>query len=107
MGTREALLVSSIAVAISLLVMWRHPTRLGEEAEVTPSTSEVPVFSFAELQPQDGPVAIQIAYQVHEEDRQEFLRRIHAVGSSGAGMVPVSGVCTANWNNLTGMWSAL
>ncbi|HHM5199402.1 TPA: MFS transporter [Pseudomonas aeruginosa] len=80
MGTREALLVSSIAVAISLLVMWRHPTRLGEEAEVTPSTSEVPVFSFAELQPQDGPVAIQIAYQVHEEDRQEFLRRIHAVG---------------------------
>lgn len=80
LGTREALLVSSIAVAISLLVMWRHPTRLGEEAEVTPSTSEIPVFSFAELQPLDGPVAIQIAYQVGEEDRQEFLQRIHAVG---------------------------
>lgn len=81
MGTRAALLVSSLVVAVSLLVMWRHPTRLGEEAEVTPSVSEVPAFSFAELQPQDGPVAIQIAYQVREEDRQEFLRRIHAMGT--------------------------
>ncbi|VFT05247.1 putative major facilitator superfamily transporter [Pseudomonas aeruginosa] len=60
--------------------MWRHPTRLGEEAEVTPSTSEIPVFLFRGAATPGRSRSIQIAYQVGEEDRQEFLQRIHAVG---------------------------
>ncbi|NWL81001.1 hypothetical protein DM872_29535 [Pseudomonas taiwanensis] len=79
-GTPDALLVASLMVVVSLLVMRRYRARLGDEAEVTPSSHEMPAFSFAELQPQDGPVTVQIAYQIRLEERTEFLRRIHAMG---------------------------
>ncbi|MBA1204285.1 MFS transporter [Pseudomonas capeferrum] len=79
-GAGEALLVASLMVVLSLLVMRRYRARVGEEAEVTPSGHEVPGFSFTHLQPEDGPVTVQFAYQIRAEDRVEFLRRVHAMG---------------------------
>jgi MFS family permease len=79
-GTHEALIAASLGVALSLLAMLRYRARLGEEAEVTPSNIGVPVFSFEELGPQDGPVAVQIAYRILPENREEFLREVRALG---------------------------
>ncbi|MBG6287048.1 MFS transporter [Pseudomonas nitroreducens] len=79
-GTRVALMLAAAVTLLSLWVMQRYQARLGEESEVTPSTGELPLFSFAHLEPSEGPVAVQIAYQVRPEDREEFLRRIQVMG---------------------------
>jgi len=78
--TSNALLVASLMVVAAMLVMHRYRARLGEDAEVTPSSHEAPAVLFSELAPQDGPVTVQIAYQIHPENRAEFLNRIHAMG---------------------------
>ncbi len=81
-GTPNALLIASASIVAAMLVMHIFRARLGDEAEVTPSSHEVPVFNFVELHPRDGPVAVQVAYQIRNEDRDEFLLRIHAMGVS-------------------------
>lgn len=80
-GTHMALSVASAGVALSLIAMLRYRARLGDEAEVTPSTNGMPVFSFEELGPRDGPVAVQIAYRILPENRDAFLREVRALGN--------------------------
>ncbi|MCW8158421.1 MFS transporter [Stutzerimonas xanthomarina] len=80
LGARPALLVSVAAILMALLVMQRFQARMGEEAEAQPSPALLPEFSFARPEAQDGPVAVQVTYQIPPEDRETFLRRIHALG---------------------------
>ncbi|MDB6052118.1 MAG: putative major facilitator superfamily transporter [Pseudomonas sp.] len=79
-GSRQALVIASVGVALSMLVMWRYPARLGDDAEVTPSDIGLPAVSFPELNFREGPVAVQIAYEIRQEAREEFLRQIGGVG---------------------------
>jgi MFS family permease len=79
--SRTALMLAAGAVALSMLVMWRYPAWLGNDDEVTPSSAELPAFTFAGLEPGEGPVAVQIAYQVSAQSREEFLRQINRIGA--------------------------
>jgi len=80
LGTRQALMLAAVFTLLSIWIMQRYQARIGNEAEVTPSAGELPLFCASNLEPSDGPVAVQIAYQVRSEDRDEFLRRIRAMG---------------------------
>lgn len=80
-GSGEALVISAACVIFSMVVMWRYPARIGDEAQVTPSESVMPTLSFPTLNLREGPVAVQIAYQINPDTREEFLRRINGVGT--------------------------
>jgi len=77
--TRTALGVSAAALVVALLVNRRRRVRMGEEADVTPSHHLPEVAMIAEPLPDDGPVLIQIEYQIEPANRPAFLRAIHAV----------------------------
>ena len=52
---------------------------MGDEADVTPGVQLPDMAIAAEPLPDDGPVLIQIEYQIAPENRRPFLRAIHAV----------------------------
>ncbi|HEX8592440.1 MAG TPA: MFS transporter [Pseudomonas sp.] len=79
--SRTALMLAALAVALSVLVMWRYPSWLGDDDEVTPSTDALPAFSFAGLAMGEGPVAVQIVYVVQQHHREEFLRLVNRIGA--------------------------
>jgi MFS family permease len=78
-GVRIALGVSAAAMLVLLALNWRIKVSLAEEADVTPG-AQLPDLAIA-LEPSadDGPVLIQIDYQVDGANREEFLRAIHAI----------------------------
>lgn len=80
LDARPALLVSVAAMLGAILIMRRFPARLGEEAEAEVALATVPEFTFTELEPQDGPVAVQVMYRIGAEDRDSFLRLVHELG---------------------------
>lgn len=77
-GLSVALAASSFAMAALLVLSFRVKVRMGDEADVTPG-SQLPDFSIAvEPLPDDGPVLIQVQYQIAPKDSAAFLRAIHA-----------------------------
>ena len=78
-GVRIAV-AASAGVMLALLLLNRGvKVRLGEEADVTPST-QVPDMGLTKVPaPTDGPVLIQIEYRVPPESQEPFLRAIHAI----------------------------
>jgi hypothetical protein len=52
---------------------------MGTEADVTPGVQLPDMAIAVEPLPDDGPVLIQIEYQIDSENRKPFLRAIHAV----------------------------
>lgn len=78
-GVRIAL-AASAGVMLALLVLNRGvKVRLGEEADVTPST-HIPDMGLTKVPaPTDGPVLIQIEYRVPPESQEAFLRAIHLI----------------------------
>jgi hypothetical protein len=59
----------------------RVRVQMGSEADVTPRLHlpDLPATTSSQPQPDDGPVLIQIEYQIDAPKRQEFLRAIRAV----------------------------
>ena len=80
LGVSWTLSLSAGLILLGLLVTRRYPLRMGNEAEVTPSAhwGELPVAH--EPDALEGPVAVQIVYQVANEYRDAFCRDIHDLG---------------------------
>jgi hypothetical protein len=75
-----------VALATSATVMFvlnvlnrRVHVAMGNEADVTPAVQLPDLAIAVEPLPDDGPVLIQIEYQIAPERREEFLRAVHAV----------------------------
>jgi MFS family permease len=81
-GTRAALAASAV-LALLLHVFGRKiRMTMGTEADVTTGV-QLPDLAIAfEPMPDDGPVLIQIEYQIPPEHREGFLRAIHAMEPS-------------------------
>jgi MFS family permease len=78
-GTRLALAGSVTTMLLLLAISHRARVAMGNEADVTPG-AQLPELAIAvEPRPNDGPVLIQIEYRIDAENREEFLRAIHAV----------------------------
>jgi hypothetical protein len=80
MGTRIALALSAAGMlALSFLVR-RVRVAMGREADVTPSLHLPEITPTITPLPDDGPVLIQIEYQVDPPQRSAFLRAVRKVG---------------------------
>jgi predicted MFS family arabinose efflux permease len=78
-GTRVALAASATAMFVLNVLSRRVSVAMGNEADVTPAVQLPDLAIAVEPLPDDGPVLIQIEYEVDAEMRGEFLRAIHAV----------------------------
>ena len=78
-GTRVALATSATAMFLLNVLSRRVSVAMGNEADVTPAVQLPDLAIAVEPLPDDGPVLIQIEYEVDPEMRGEFLRAIHAV----------------------------
>lgn len=78
-GTHIALGASAALVALLSLAHRRVRVAMGEEADVTTGVQLPELAVMDEPLPDDGPVLIQIEYQIDADNRGAFLRAIHAV----------------------------
>ncbi|CAG1007491.1 hypothetical protein BURK1_03406 [Burkholderiales bacterium] len=77
--TRVAI-ATSAALLFASIMLFRVRVMMGSEADVTPGTDLPEMGIDAEPGPDDGPVLIQVEYQIEPEDREAFLRAIQRVG---------------------------
>jgi MFS family permease len=78
-GTRIALAVSAGTMLALLALGYRVRVRMGDEADVTPGL-QLPELAIAvEPLPDDGPVLIQVEYQINPENREAFLSAIQTI----------------------------
>ena len=78
-GTRIALAVSAGTMLALLALGYRIQVRMGDEADITPGL-QLPELAIAvEPHPDDGPVLIQVEYQIDAENREAFLNAIPAI----------------------------
>jgi len=78
-GTRVALATSATIMFVLHVVNRRVRVAMGNEADVTPAVQLPDLAIAVPPLPDDGPVLIQIEYRIAEEQREDFLRAIHAV----------------------------
>ena len=78
-GTHIALGASAGLMIVLHMLNRRVRVAMGSEADVTPGVQLPDMAIAAEPLPDDGPVLIQIEYQIDPENRPAFLRAIHAV----------------------------
>ena len=75
---RMALAASAGTLLVLLALSYKVRVKLGDEADVTPGM-QVPDLAIAvEPLPDDGPVLIQVQYQIDPKNHAAFLRAIHA-----------------------------
>jgi MFS family permease len=79
-GTRFALAASAATMALLFVLSFRIRVALGTEAEVTPGFKLPDLTVATHPEPEDGPVLIQVEYQIDDEQREQFLRAIQSVG---------------------------
>jgi hypothetical protein len=72
-GLPVTLCIAAVSMAAGLLLARPFPLRMGDKQEVTPGTPWEELFIVAEPNPEDGPVAVEIAYKIRESDAQAFL----------------------------------
>ncbi|MGI8895942.1 MAG: MFS transporter [Casimicrobiaceae bacterium] len=76
--TRVTLAASAVCMVLLYALNRRVRVEMGSEADVTPAV-QLPDLAIAiEPLPDDGPVLIQLEYQVAPEQRDAFLRAVHA-----------------------------
>ena len=80
-GTPTALAVAAGFVIVSFVIGQRFPMRMGNDADVTPSLHWLDPKVEIEPDMEDGPVAVQLTYQIDPARRQEFTRAAYALGS--------------------------
>jgi MFS family permease len=80
MGTRVALGLSAAAMLVLHVMVRRVKVAMGREADVTPSLHLPELAPTLTPLPDDGPVLIQIEYQIEPHNRAAFLRAVQAVG---------------------------
>lgn len=78
-GTQVTLVSSAILLMGLHLFYRRVQVRLGNSADVTPYAALPELALKGEPDPEDGPVLVQLEYQIDAEDRAEFLEAIQRV----------------------------
>src|SRR5438552_1746763 len=78
-STQMALAASAGLLAMLQIVHRNVRVALGTEADVTPGVQIPDLVIASEPLPDDGPVLIQIEYQVDAPNRKAFIRAIHAI----------------------------
>jgi len=78
-GTRVALAASAATMLLLHVVTYRVKVALGSEAEVTPGFQLPEIATAIKPHPDDGPVLIQVEYQVDPHRRADFLLAMQAV----------------------------
>jgi len=77
--TPTALAASAAAMLLLFALSYKVRVKMGDEADVTPGM-QLPELAIAvEPLPDDGPVLIQVQYQIDPNHRAAFLRAIHAI----------------------------
>jgi MFS family permease len=76
--TRVALAISAGVMVLLYLANRRTRVEMGTEADVAPGAQPADLAIAFEPLPDDGPVLIQIEYQIPPENREAFLRAAHA-----------------------------
>jgi len=79
-GTRWALGVSAAAVMLLQWLYRRVRVEMGQEADIVPGARLPELAVTMEPLPDDGPVLIQLEYQIEPANRDAFLRAIQKVG---------------------------
>ena len=77
-GINISLASSSGAMLALLALSYRIKVRMGDEADITPGTQLTDLAIAVEPLPDDGPVLIQVQYQIDPKDSAAFLHAIHA-----------------------------
>jgi MFS family permease len=80
--TRIALAASAALLLCLLAAGRRVNVTMGTEADVTPGVRPPDFAITFEPLPDDGPVLIQLEYQIDVDKRDAFLRAMHAVGAT-------------------------
>ncbi len=75
-GLTVALVASALTMLALLALGYRVRVRMGHESEVTPGTQLPELALAAEPSPDDGPVLIQVQYQIDPDKREAFLKSI-------------------------------
>jgi MFS family permease len=78
-GTRIALAASAATMVVLHAATYRVKVALGSEAEVTPGFQLPEIATAIKPQPDDGPVLIQVEYQIDPHHRDAFLHAMQAV----------------------------
>jgi hypothetical protein len=78
-GTRIALTAAAGTLLALLALGYRVRVRMGEEGEVTPGLQLPDLVIAVEPLPDDGPVLIQVEYQINPENREAFLSAIQTI----------------------------
>jgi quinol monooxygenase YgiN len=78
-GTRVALGASAATMIVLLGLTLRVRVTLGSEAEVTPGVKLPEMAHAIQPMPDDGPVLIQVEYQVDPDHREAFFHAMQAV----------------------------
>jgi MFS family permease len=78
-GVSHTLAVSALLLITTLLYSRRHPLRMGSEAEVTPSMHWAEPAVAVEPDPEDGPVAVEVGYQIAAAQRAGFVQAAYAL----------------------------
>jgi MFS family permease/quinol monooxygenase YgiN len=78
-STQMALAVSAGVLVVLQILQRNVRVALGDEADVTPGVQLPDLVIAREPLPDDGPVLIQIEYQVDPSNRKAFMRAIHAI----------------------------
>lgn len=76
----QTLTMAACLMGMSLLVTRRFPVRMGHDDEVTLSQHWAEPTVVGDLRPDDGPVAVQVDYQVPDVNRIAFTRSIYQLG---------------------------
>ena len=79
-GTRIALTASAGAMLALLALGYRVRVKMGDEADITPGLQLPELAVAVEPLPDDGPVLIQVEYQISPENREAFLQAIEKIG---------------------------
>jgi len=78
-GTRVALAAAAAVMFLLHVLNRRVRVAMGNEADVTPAVQLPDLAIAVQPMPDDGPVLIQIEYQIAPDTQEDFLRAIHAV----------------------------
>ena len=78
-GTRITLAVSSGTMLALFVLSYRIRIRMGDEADVTLGRQPPELAIAIEPLPNDGPVLIQVEYQISPENREAFLNAIQQI----------------------------
>jgi MFS family permease len=72
-GLPVTLCIAAASMLAGIALARPFPLRMGDKQEVTPGTPWEELFIVAEPDPEDGPVAVEVAYKIRESDAQAFL----------------------------------